>query len=71
MNFQVYDIQFVNNYLCIHSRNVDESEPAHLLRLWLAHHEGRTQRDSFLEVYHGNINPRTACDGIPPFPSAQ
>jgi alpha-ketoglutarate-dependent taurine dioxygenase len=71
MDFQVGDIQLVNNYVCLHSRNAYqdyhlETEKRHLLRLWLAQHNGRELPDSFLDVYHGNIAPNTARGGIPP-----
>ncbi|MBT4141420.1 MAG: hypothetical protein HOE48_26160, partial [Candidatus Latescibacteria bacterium] len=71
MDFQVGDIQLINNYVCLHSRNAyqdynDESERRHLLRLWLSQHNGRELPDSFLDVYHGNIEPNTARGGIPP-----
>ena len=73
MDFQVGDIQLVNNYVCLHSRNAYEdyrlkSERRHLLRLWLAQHNGRELPDSFLDVYRGNIEPGTARGGIPPLP---
>lgn len=73
MDFQVGDIQLVNNYVCLHSRNAYEdyqleSERRYLLRLWLSQHEGRELPDSFLDVYHGNIEPNTARGGIPPLP---
>ena len=73
MDFQVGDIQLVNNYVCLHARNayVDyalESERRHLLRLWIAQHNGRKLPDAFLDVYHGNIEPDTARGGIPPLP---
>ena len=73
MDFQVGDTQLVNNYVCFHSRNSyedyqDEAERRHLFRLWLALHGGRELPDSFLDVYHGNIEPDTARGGIPPLP---
>lgn len=73
MDFQVGDIQFVNNYVCLHSRNAYEdyhleSERRHLLRLWIAQHNGRELPDAFLDVYHGNITPNTGRGGIPPLP---
>jgi hypothetical protein len=73
MDIQVGDIQLVNNYVCFHSRNSyedyqNESERRHLLRLWLAQHGGRELPDSFMDVYHGNIEPDTARGGIPPLP---
>jgi len=73
MDFQVGDIQLVNNYVCMHSRSAFEdyaleSEKRHLLRLWLAQHNGRELPDSFLDVYYGNIEPNTARGGIPPLP---
>jgi hypothetical protein len=73
MDFQVGDIQFANNYVCLHGRNSYEdyhleSERRHLLRLWLAQHNGRELPDAFLDVYHGNIKPNTARGGIPPLP---
>ena len=73
MDFQVGDIQLVNNYVCLHSRNAYEdyeleTERRHLLRLWLAQHDGRELPDSFLDVYHGNIEPDTGRGGIPALP---
>jgi hypothetical protein len=73
MDFQVGDIQLVNNYVCFHARNAYEdyeleSERRHLLRLWLAQHGGRRLPDSFLDVYHGNIEPDVSRGGIPPLP---
>jgi hypothetical protein len=74
MDFQVGDIQLVNNYVCLHSRNAyedyeQESERRHLLRLWMSQHGGRVLPDSFLDVYHGNIEPDNARGGIPPLPT--
>ena len=73
MDFQVGDIQFVNNYVCLHSRNAYEdyhleSEKRYLLRLWLSQHDGRELPESFLDVYHGNIEPNTPRGGIPALP---
>ena len=73
MDFQVGDIQLVNNYVCFHARNAYkdyelESERRHLLRLWIAQHGGRQLPDSFLDVYHGNIEPDNGRGGIPPLP---
>jgi hypothetical protein len=73
MDFQVGDIQLVNNYVCFHARNAYEdyeleSERRHLLRLWIAQHGGRKLPDSFLDVYHGNIEPDAARGGIPALP---
>jgi len=70
MDFQVGDIQLVNNYVCLHGRNAyedyqQESERRHLLRLWFAQHNGRKLPDVFLDVYHGNIEPNTTRGGIP------
>lgn len=75
MDFQVGDIQFVNNYVCLHSRNAYEdyeleTERRHLLRLWLAQHGGRDLPTSFLDVYHGNIEPDNARGGIPALPTS-
>lgn len=73
MDFQVGDIQLVNNYVCFHSRNAYEdyaleTERRHLLRLWLAQHGGRELPASFLDVYHGNIAPDAGRGGIPALP---
>jgi len=73
MDFQVGDIQLVNNYVCLHSRNAyedyqDESECRYLFRLWLSQHKGRELPNSFLDVYHGNIEAGTARGGIPALP---
>jgi hypothetical protein len=73
MDFQVGDIQLVNNYVCFHARNAYEdyeleSERRHLLRLWLAQHGGRRLPDRFLDVYNGNIEPDASRGGIPPLP---
>jgi hypothetical protein len=60
MDFQVGDIQWLNNYTIYHSRNayIDYSAPSerrHLLRLWLAGYSARSLPLSFLDVYNGDL----------------
>ena len=62
MDFQVGDIQWLNNYVTFHARNAYEDytiagERRHLLRLWLAVDGGRELPESFLDVYHGDLAP--------------
>lgn len=47
IDFEAGDIQFLNNYVILHSRTEFEDHPEperrrHLLRIWLAAHDGRT-----------------------------
>ena len=74
MDFQVGDIQLLNNYVTLHSRNAYEDyatrgERRHLLRLWLALEGGRSLPDSFLDIYHGDLTPGRR-GGIPPLVGA-
>ncbi len=74
MDFQVGDIQWLNNYVSFHSRNayVDYANPAekrHLLRLWLSVRDGQELPESFLDVYHGDLTPGVR-GGIPALPDA-
>ena len=45
---------------------IEKGEP--VSSLWLAQHGGRELPDSFMDVYHGNIEPDTERGGIPPLP---
>jgi len=70
MDFQVGDIQWLNNYVTFHSRNAyedyaDPAERRHLLRLWIAVDGGRALPESFLDVYHRDLTPGRR-GGIPP-----
>jgi hypothetical protein len=61
MDFEVGDMQFLNNAVILHARNAYEDHPEperrrHLLRLWLTAHDFRSVED----VLHGGIPPRAS-----------
>ncbi|WP_440904245.1 TauD/TfdA family dioxygenase [Catenovulum sp. SX2] len=66
LQFDVGDIQLVNNFTICHSRNTYTDTPEHtrlLMRLWLAAYEGRTLAPEFEPLY-GSVEGGVKRGGI-------